>query len=390
MSVDAGSAEGLVARTAALVPMLRASAADTEKARRVGPATLDALSEAGVFKMLAPKRYGGDEADFQTQCLVLATIALGCPSTSWVATIYSAMAWVAGVFPDQAQEEVFANRDPRISGVFAPTGTAMPADSGWIVSGTWGFNTGCHGSEWTVLNAVVSTSDGDAVPTCVLVRSRELTILDDWYASGMAGTGSNTIVADHVFVPAHRALSLPNMIAAHYPARHNSDNPYFNYPLTPVLVVNAGGTPIGIARGAFETFMERLPGRGITFTTYTNKAEAPITHLQVGEAALKIDSADAHVRRATALLDTNSAVPMTMEARVESRVHIAYATGLAREAVDILFLASGASSIQAHVPIQRFQRDIQALANHAIMHAPTAIELYGRVLCGLGPNTLLY
>ena len=390
MSDDAASAEGLVARATALVPMLRAGAADTEKARRVGPATLDALSEAGVFKMMAPKRYGGSEADFETQCLVLATLARGCPSTSWVATIYSAMAWIAGVFPDEAQEEVFANRDPRISGVFTPTGIAVRKDDGLVVSGTWGFNTGCHGSEWTVLNAVLGTGDGDGVPTCVLVRSRELTIVDDWYASGMAGTGSNTIVADHVFVPEHRALSLPDMIAAHYPARHNSDNPYFNYPLTPVLVVNAGGTPIGIARGAFDAFMERLPGRGITFTSYTNKAEAPITHLQVGEARLMIDSADAHVRRATDLLDTDPAVPMTKEARVASRVHIAYATGLAREAVDRLFLASGASSIHAHVPIQRFQRDIQVLANHAIMHAPTAIELYGRVLCGLEPNTLLY
>src|SRR4029078_5409496 len=130
----------------------------------------------------------------------------------------------------------------------------------------------------------------------------------------------------NVFVPAHRALPLPYMVEARYPARHNSDNPYFNHPLARVLVVNAGATPIGIARGAFETFMERLPGRGIAYTTYTNKAEAPITHLQVGEAALKIDSAEAHVSRAAALMDTPSAAPMTKSARIKSRVHIAYAT----------------------------------------------------------------
>ena len=40
--------------------------------------------------------------------------------------------------------------------------------------------------------------------------------------------------------------------------------------------------------------------------------------------------------------------------------------------------------------IQRFQRDMQALANHAILHSPTTVELYGRVLCGLEPNTFLY
>src|SRR4029453_15113449 len=155
--------------------------------------------------------------------------------------------------------------------------------------------------------------------------------------------------------------------------------------LAPVLVVNAGGTPIGIARGAFETFMERLPGRGLAHTTYTNKSEGPLPHLQVGEAALKIDSAAGHVSLAAALMDAQRVTPMTKEARVRSRVHIAYATGLAREAVDTLFYASGASSIQAQVPMQRFQRDMQGLANHAIMHAPTALELYGRVLCGLEP-----
>ena len=52
--------------------------------------------------------------------------------------------------------------------------------------------------------------------------------------------------------------------------------------------------------------------------------------------------------------------------------------------------SSGASSIQTQVPMQRFQRDMQGLANHAIMHTPTAMELYGRVLCGLEPNTPLY
>ena len=130
MNTESRAAKGLVARAAALVPMLRAHAEATEKARRVPPASLDALSDAGVFRMMAPKRYGGDEADFETQCDVLAEIARGCPSTSWVATIYSAMAWIAGVFPDEAQDEIFENRDPRISGVFSPTGTAIRKTTG--------------------------------------------------------------------------------------------------------------------------------------------------------------------------------------------------------------------------------------------------------------------
>jgi alkylation response protein AidB-like acyl-CoA dehydrogenase len=379
----------LVDQAAALVPLLLERAPAAEQARRVSDATFDALSEAGIFSMTAPKRYGGAEVNFETQCDVLAHLARGCPSTSWVATIFSAMSWLVATFPDQAQEEIFADRDPRISGVFSPTGSGVPRDGGLVVSGRWGFNTGCHGARWTVLNAVVGAG-AEAVPTCVIARSRELTIIDDWYATGMSATGSNTIVADNVFIPAHRCLRLPDMLEARLPARHNADNPYFNYPLSPVLTVNAGGTPLGTARGALEEFRSRLPGRGIAYTFYTNKAEAPVTHLQLAEAALTLESADAHVRRAAALLDSHTGGSMSIDARVKSRAHIAYAMGLARQSVDTLFYASGASSIQTHIPIQRFQRDVQALANHAIMHTQTALELYGRVLCGLPPNTPIY
>jgi alkylation response protein AidB-like acyl-CoA dehydrogenase len=380
----------IVQRAAALVPMLRESAAETERARRVPDEHFDALSEAGVFRMTAPKRFGGDEVDFETQCEVLAELARGCPSTSWVATIFSALTWVASTFPDEAQEEIFASGDPRISSVFSPAGTAVRKDGGFVVSGRWPFNTGCHGAEWTIVNPLLQTDDGPGPPVSVVLPSKELTILDDWYASGMAGTGSNTVVAEDVFVPEHRSQLLPEMSEGRYASKRNAANPYFNFPTAPVLVVNAGGTPVGTARGALEAFLERLPGRGITFTDYASQAEAPVTHLQVGEASLIIDSADSHMRRACAILDEHPGGPMSMEARVKSRAHISHATGLAREVVNILFSASGASSIQQHVPIQRFQRDIQALSNHAIMNPTTTTELYGRVLCGLEPNTLLY
>jgi 3-hydroxy-9,10-secoandrosta-1,3,5(10)-triene-9,17-dione monooxygenase len=388
---EAPPAEGLVERAEALVPMLLEKAAETERARRVPDEHFDAVSEAGFFKMCAPKRFGGYEADFQTQCDALAALARGCPSTSWVATIFSAMGWLAGTFSDEAQNEIFATGDPRVSAVLSPTGgMSVRKNGGFVINGRWPFNTGCHGARWTILNTILQTEDGDGMPMFVVVPSGELTILDDWYASGMAGTGSNTVAVEDVFVPEHRANPLPPLIEGDHPENSNSDNPYFRLPLAPVLVVNAGGTPLGMAQGAYEAFLERLPGRAITFTDYTSQAEAPVTHLVVGEAALKVESAEAHVQRACAILDGYQGGTMPTETRVKSRAHISYAMGLAREVVDALFHASGASSIQSHVPIQRIQRDTQALSNHAIMHAPTTIELYGRVLCGLDPNTALY
>jgi alkylation response protein AidB-like acyl-CoA dehydrogenase len=377
----------LVARAAALVPMLLERAAEAEREQRISDEAYDAVAEAGILKMCAPKRYGGYEIDFQTQCDALAQLARGCPSTSWVATIASAMGWMVGTYPDEAQEEIFGDGDPRISGGFSPTGTGVREDGGLVLNGRWPYNTGGLNSRWTLVNAVVADEGAEPMPYSCFVRSEELKNLGDWRATGMAGTGSNTVVAEDVFVPAYRTRPLPELVEAVPTPRHNSDNPYYGHPVVPVLAVNAGGTFLGIAQGALEAFMERLPGRPITYTNYELQSEAPITHLEVGEAALTIESADAHVRRACEILDTHVAGPLSVADRVKARAHVGFSTGLARQAVDILFNASGASAIQEQVLIQRYQRDIQALANHAVMHSSTNVELYGRVLCGLEPNT---
>jgi alkylation response protein AidB-like acyl-CoA dehydrogenase len=76
------TSDALVARAAALVPMLREQAQANETNRRLSPEVFDALSEADVFRMTAPKRFGGFEADFVTQCEVLAEVARGCGSAS--------------------------------------------------------------------------------------------------------------------------------------------------------------------------------------------------------------------------------------------------------------------------------------------------------------------
>ena len=242
-------AEGLLERTRALVPALKELAAPAEQVRHVLPETYDALADAGVFKMCVPGRFGGYEADFETQCDVLATIAVGCPSSSWVATIFSAMAWLAATLTDEAQEEILGDGDPRISGGLSPTGTAAPTSGGVTLNGSWPFNTGNFGAKWSVVNALRPLDDGEgAMPTCVLVPCRDLAALDDWNASGMAATGSCTVVAEDVFVPEHRTYPLPLMVESQYPAdRHNAANPYFNLPLASMLIVNAAGTPAGIA-----------------------------------------------------------------------------------------------------------------------------------------------
>ena len=87
---------------------------------------------------------------------------------------------------------------------------AVRAEGGFIVSGRWPYNTGCHGARWTLVVALAAAGlrrPRGRIPHCCLVRSAELTILDDWFASGMAATGSNTVVAEGVRARAPRAVA---------------------------------------------------------------------------------------------------------------------------------------------------------------------------------------
>ncbi|MEG8184180.1 hypothetical protein GZH49_37580 [Nocardia terpenica] len=153
--------------------------------------------------------------------------------------------------------------------------------------------------------------------------------------------------------------------------------------------VTTAGVLLGLAKAAAEVFLERLPGRTIAYTDYASQQEAPITHLQVGTAAMQIGEAEFRARHAATVVDRKAVIaePWTISERVQVRLDVSATCLRAKDAIDILATASGASSIYYDVPIQRIDRDIRAAHQHASLHPNTAIELYGRVICGLEPNT---
>jgi pyruvate dehydrogenase complex dehydrogenase (E1) component len=104
---------------------------------------------------------------------------------------------------------------------------------------------------------------------------------------------------------------------------------------------------------------------------------------------MKIDEADFHAHRLATLVDTKGEEndQWTMEERVRARADLGAVCRLSKEAVDILASASGGSSIYSDQPIQRIARDVNAVTMHALMHPDTNAELYGRILCGLEPDT---
>jgi alkylation response protein AidB-like acyl-CoA dehydrogenase len=379
----------LVRRAAELGPVLKANAQASEQLRRLSDETLEALSSSGLLRMRVPRRYGGYECDMRTVTEVLAELARGDGSAAWTASVWLISSWMVGLFPDSVRDEVFADPDVRISGILAPGAMATPTDGGYLVSGKWSFNTGAQQSDWNVNAAVRPTPDGQFEPVMVLIPMSDLQVIDDWHTVGMCASGSITTVCQDLFVPAERVLAVGPVIGGGHPLQQDPTAPMWRGPFMPIACTTVGAVAYGLAIAARDAFLERLPGRKITYTDYTEQSAAPLTHLQVAGATIGVDEAGFHVLRTADLIDAKAASgePWSLEERARARLDLGAVCLRAKEVVDVLADASGGSSLYTSVPIQRIERDIKALNLHAIMHPDTNFELYGRIACDLPPNT---
>jgi 3-hydroxy-9,10-secoandrosta-1,3,5(10)-triene-9,17-dione monooxygenase len=390
MSVsEAPPKDELVHRAAQLVPLIRDKAVWMDENRRMHDEVIETLTDAGLLKMRVPVRYGGFETDMTTLVDVIAEIGRGDGSTSWTLAVWAISTWMVGLFPDEVQDEVFSTPDVRISGILSPGAMAVPVDGGYLLNGKWSFNTGAQQSTWNTNAAVTPTPDGGVQPVMTLMPISELEIIDDWHTSGLRGSGSITTIAKDVFLPPERVLPMGPVLAGQHRSKLNANAAIFKAPFMPTACATVGAVALGLAKAARDAFFERLPGRKITYTSYENQSEAPVTHLDVAEAITKIDETGFHAFRSAELIDTKgpSGEPWTLEERARVRLDLGAACQRAEEAVGILNSASGGSSIYRDVPIQRIERDVKTLNLHAILHPATNNELYGRIVCGLDSNT---
>ncbi len=354
--------------------------------RRPADSAIDALQSNGLTTMTLPLDRGGVRASMTTQFEVLAAIAEGDASVSWVNSVYNAVGHMICAFGDQGLDEYAQSDNPRPAGVFALTGKARSVDGGYVLSGKWAFASGQHHAGWIVVPAI--PDDPSQGPMAFLVPKSEFTVVDDWYVTGLVATGSNSVCLTETFVPAHRAVPFMNVVAGEYRKSSFSSDPYYAQPFVPIMCALSIGTPIGLARAALRRFGERVGDRAITYTTYAKQSEAPVTHFQLSAAQMKVDQAEFHARRVTSTVDEHieSGAPWKLTERVRCRADLAWAIKLAREAIEIVEHGSGANSIREADPLPRILRDVRALSVHSFMVHSTNAELYGRVLAGLEPG----
>jgi 3-hydroxy-9,10-secoandrosta-1,3,5(10)-triene-9,17-dione monooxygenase len=375
----------LVNRARALIPILEKNADQTETDRRAAEENITAIKQAGLFKIMVPRRFGGLETNFRTKLEVTRELAKGCGSTAWAISLINGCAWLAGCASDRAQRDIWgANPDARLAGALNPAEHSRRLDGGFVVSGRWPWSSGCLHADWGFVGIPTPETAGDAPELgFAFIPMQELTIEDSWFVAGMKGTGSNTIVAHEVFVPDHRIMPAAGLLSGDFQTPYKNETLYRSsfMPAASILLV---GPLLGLATRALELVIESAPKRSIAYTLYDKHSTAPTFQLAIAKAAILVDTAHLHAYRAADAIDGAAKLGKKMGyvERARIRMDTGYVAETAREAIRILCSAHGASSFSEANPLQRIWRDAEVASRHAIVHPEVNAEIYGRALLG--------
>ena len=330
----------------AALPEINARAAQTEIDRQVPAANVALLRDAGLFRMVQPRAFGGLEQDFDALADLVIEISGACASTGWVCGLSAAHQWLVATFPAAAQQDVWGC-DPGtlVCGSYAPTGSVTATEGGWHATGRWSFASGCDIAGWAVCGALLppDAEGGKPTPAFLLLPASGYVIDDTWNTVGLSGTGSKTLVLDGAFIPAHRMLTFRDSCAG---TAVETGNRLFNMPLLSSVASCLAAAAVGSAQGALDHYLQttsRRVTRGAVAGSNNRMADFPTIQLRVAEAAASVDAARTILLRD--LRDTTQTVRdgglPTTEQRVTVRRGQAFAVSLAIRAAESLNASTG-------------------------------------------------
>ena len=377
----------LWARAEALLPVLRERAARCEELRRLPDETLRDFHDAELFRIHQPKRAGGAELEFAAVVTFGALLARACASTSWVWVNYAAHHMMLGMFPREAQDEIWnASRDALIASSFVfPAAKAKKVEGGYVISGRWPFSSGVVPSEWNML-AGLAFLDENAPPEqrVFLLHKSQYQVIDNWYAGGLRGTGSMDVEAKEQFVPEHRTLAVADTKGGATPGSAVNPGPLFQMPVFALFPYMLSGVPLGIAEGLLDEYTQ-MSGPKAGRMTGARIAEIQSTQIRLGEATAYARASRLvqleNCREAERLIAAGEVPDIRTKTRY--RLEGAYAVDWAVRAVDVMFALAGASGLYESGATPRAFRDAHAVKQHFSFNTDIASTTYGRVALGL-------
>ncbi len=277
----------LVDRARAMIPTLKSRAKQCTSDRNVPEETIAEMKEAGFFKILQPKRYGGFEMHPNTFFAVQKLLAEGCMSTGWMYGVVGCHPYELALFDDKAQEEVWGDdHEMIVSSTYQPVGKVEHADGGFYLSGHWGFSTGSLHCGWVLLGALVFPEGGEGPPdmrTFLLPREDYTIDPESWQVFGLQGTGSHDIIVDRVFVPEYRTHRAVDGFNCDNPRQAVNEAPLYSLPWAQVFVRSVSTAAFGGAKAAINAAMAIMEDRVSTNTGKASK-EDPMLHGAIASA----------------------------------------------------------------------------------------------------------
>lgn len=377
------SADELVARARALVPMLRERADAIEEARRVDEEVIDAFRKAGFFRIMQPRKWGGYQMDPVVFMRVLMEIGRGCSSSGWNLMILGVHQWEFGLMPERACADLWSrNSETLIASSYAPFGNCRKVDGGWVLNGTWGTSSGTdHAQGGAFVGARVFDEKTRFVDhRSFLVSRDDYEQIDDWFTMGLCGTGSKSIrLKPDTFVPDYRSHSI-----IEYAPTAEMPVEYW-YPFNQVFFASVSSALIGFAQAMIDYFIEHTQKRqGIMVPG--SIALSPYVKDRLGNAIALVRSSRARLLQIMAetrpIVERREKVPES--SRIEHILDIARVGRECEQAVLLLHKANSARGIYRSNPMQRVLRDMLVAANHTTQNADDFAGMLGGFHLGQG------
>ena len=382
-------ARELIERARALAPMLAERAFDADRDGRVLPETIQAIADAGLYRVLQAKRWGGYELDPRVFYSVQMELAKGCMSTAWMYGVLGVHPWQLALFPEQAQQDVWAqDNSVRIASTYMPTGKATPVEGGYRFSGRWGFSTGTEHCDWIFLGGLLPKKDGSGAleHTTFLLPKSDYRIEENWDVLGLRGTGSHDIIVDDVFVPEHRTQRTNDHSDAGCPGRATNPGWLYRIPFTQVFQRAVSSACLGALDNAIDVFRQRSIshiGKHGTKMAEDINAQQAVTEAMMASDQLKL-VLFRNYARIVHCAKTGEAMPV--EERLLQRAQAATVPKLTLERVNELMRACAAAGTYKTNPIERIFRDIATGRGHIANNTDIDVRAHGAVMLGL-PNS---
>jgi len=395
-AVTAGFAEGLEAdlleRARSLVPLLRRNAPLGEEQRYPTDEVVAALDDLGTWATITPRRWGGLGLPSISLHRINRELAKGDPAVAWVHQLLNGCTWIASLTSDRLQEEIFTgSKPPRVCSSFAIPCRAEPVEGGYIVNGTWPYNSGSRQSVWGQYLVTVHHPDGRQVPgNFVYIPVSELEISNDWQCAGIQGSSSDSSTARNVFVPEHRFVPVDRTFGHREEGKRHVGEPCDNWQVIPLIRAAGIGLIVGTAEAALELALEGAGRRALAGTSYSKQKDSSVVQRNLGELSAKIAVARDLAEELCTIQDDAALTGkvFTQVERAQQKARASVIVEMLAAAMDKIMFVAGSSAFNRATPLERFWRDLNVASRHAIYIPDTGYEVLGRTLLGVEPNII--